>query len=337
MAAAHVDAPVAALSAEFCEYERSEPLLKENTRRWVMFPVEYPNLYDMYKKHTAAFWTAEDVDVAQDVQDFEGLSEDEKRFVRHVLALFLTFDKGILADSAGRMSTEIQSPEARGFYGFQITMESIHAEATARIMGQLVRDKEERSRLMEAARAMPAVEERMAWASTYLDPKRSFTERLLAFACVQSLFRSGAYCALFSLKERGVMPGLTFANERIARDKCMHADFAALLYSMLEHRLPEDVAHGIVRGAVDAEKKFICESLPCDLLGVSGQDMRSYVEHAADQLLAAFGHAKVFNVGNPFKWAASPALPDKEHFAEKKDAKSSAEPREEVFTMEEDF
>jgi len=336
---------MASMSSEFREYEQSEPLLKENPRRWVMFPVEYPTIYDMYKKHTAAFWTAEDVDLAQDMKDWEALGEDEKRFVKEGLAHLLTFDTGALADLATRISTEVQSPEARGFYGFQITMEAIHAEAHARLFSQIVKDKEERARLFAAARASPAAEARGSWAAEAFDAGRSFTERLVAFAFAQVVLRSGAYCAIFRLKDRELMPGLAFANERVARDKCMHADFAALLYSMLGHRLPEDAAQRIARGAVEAERRLICEALPSDLVGAGREEMGAYVEFVADRLLVALGHEKAFGVSCPFQWASMAELPDREHFAEKQEGGDRAasktpaggEAKEEVFAMDQEF
>jgi len=335
----------AGVSAEFREFEREEPLLKENPRRWVMFPVEYPTVYDMYKKHTAAFWTAEDMDVAQDLKDWETLGEEDQRFVKECLAYLLTFDGGALADLATKISTEVQSPEARGFYGFQITMEAIHAEAHARLFSQIIKDRDERSRLFAAARASPAAAARAAWAAEVFDAGKSFAERLVAFAFAQVVLRSGAYCAIYRLKARGLMPGLAFANERVSRDKCMHADFAALLYSMLGHRLPEDVARSIARGAVEAERQQICEELPSDLVGVSCAEMGAYLEHVADCLLVTLGHEKAFGTACPFQWAAMAELPDREHFAGQKDAERSnskagpggADAKEEVFAMDQEF
>jgi len=318
MAPAASAAPVSRVSAEYKELEKSDPLLKENPRRWVLFPIQYPAIYEMYKKHEASFWTAEEIDLAQDSKDWETLNDGEQHFVKHILAFFAASDGIVLENLASRFSTEIQVPEARAFYGFQIAMENIHSETYSLLIEQYVRDPAEKERVFDAIHTMPAVEEKARWAVQWMNEDNSFAERVVAFACVEGILFSGSFCAVYWLKKRGLMPGLTFSNELISRDEGLHAEFACLVYGMLQHQLPEDVVHGIVRGAVDAERKFICEALPCDLIGMNSELMTRYIEFVADRLLSALGHSKIFGSSNPFDWMELISLQGKTNFFEKR-------------------
>jgi len=313
-----VVAPVSRVSAEYRELEKSDPLLKENPRRWVLLPIQYPAVFEMYKKHEASFWTAEEIDLAQDTKDWERLTEGEQHFVKHVLAFFAASDGIVLENLAAQFSTEVQIPEARAFYGFQMAMENIHSETYSLLIEQYVKDPEEKDRVFNAINTMPAVQEKARWAVQWMNRESSFAERIVAFAAVEGILFSGSFCAIYWLKKRGLMPGLTFSNELISRDEGLHAEFACLLYGMLQHKLPEDVAHNIIKGAVDAERKFICEALPCDLIGMNSELMTKYIEFVADRLLSALGHSKVFGASNPFDWMELISLQGKTNFFEKR-------------------
>jgi len=310
--------PVSRISAEFRELEKEDPLLKENPRRWVLFPIQYPGIYEMYKKHEASFWTAEEIDLAQDSKDWDMLNEKEQFFVTHVLAFFAASDGIVLENLASRFSTEIQVPEARAFYGFQIAMENIHSETYSLLIEQYIRDPTERDRVFDAIHTMPAVEEKAQWAVQWMNDECSFAERVVAFACVEGILFSGSFCAIYWLKKRGLMPGLTFSNELISRDEGLHAEFACMVYGMLQNKLPEDVVHDIVRGAVGAERHFICDALPCDLIGMNSELMTRYIEFVADRLLVALGHSKLFGATNPFDWMELISLQGKTNFFEKR-------------------
>merc|ERR1712012_106210 len=261
--------------------------------RWVLFPIQYPSLYEMYKKHEASFWTAEEIDLAQDSKDWGTLAEGEQHFIKHILAFFAASDGIVLENLSSRFSTEIQVPEARAFYGFQIAMENIHSETYSLLIEQYVRDPNEKAKIFDAIHTMPAVEEKASWAVQWMSSESSFAERIVAFAAVEGVLFSGSFCAIYWLKKRGLMPGLTFSNELISRDEGLHAEFACLIYSMLQHRLPDVVVHDIIRGAVETERHFICEALPCDLIGMNSDMMTRYIEFVADRLLASLGHPKL--------------------------------------------
>merc|ERR1719382_1107139 len=272
----------------------------------------------MYKKHEASFWTAEEIDLSSDTKDWEGLSSDEQHFITHILAFFAASDGIVLENLAGNFSTEVQIPEARAFYGFQIAMENIHSETYSLLIEQYVRDPIEQDKVFNAIATMPAVCEKAQWAIQWMNTENSFAERLVAFAAVEGVLFSGSFCAIYWLKKRGLMPGLTFSNELISRDEGLHAEFACLLYSMLENKLPEDVVHDMIRGAVAVERKFICEALSCDLIGMNSELMTRYIEFVADRLLTALGHSKLFGASNPFDWMELISLQGKTNFFEKR-------------------
>merc|ERR1711988_1942182 len=311
-------APLSRISEQYRELEKADPLLLENPRRWVMFPIQYPQVWEMYKKHEASFWTAEEIDLSQDGKDWESLTANEQHFIKHVLAFFAASDGIVLENLAGQFSVEIQAAEARAFYGFQIAMENIHSETYSLLIEQYIKDPAEKDQLFDAINTMPPVKEKAQWAIQWMNRENSFAERVVAFAAVEGILFSGSFCAIYWLKKRGLMPGLTFSNELISRDEGLHAEFACLLYSMLQNPLPDDVAQSIIRGAVQVERKFICEALSCDLIGMNDVLMTKYIEFVADRLLSALGHPKLFNASNPFDWMELISLQGKTNFFEKR-------------------
>merc|ERR1712085_101249 len=251
-------------------------------------------------------------------KDWDTLSVSEQHFIKHVLAFFAASDGIVLENLAAQFTNEVQLPEARCFYGFQMAMENIHSETYSLLIEQYVRDPEEKEKIFDAIHTMPAVEEKAQWAVQWMNDESSFAERIVAFACVEGILFSGSFCAIYWLKKRGLMPGLTFSNELISRDEGLHTEFACLIYSMLKNPLPDDIVHDIVRGAVNAEKQFICEALSCDLIGMNSELMTRYIEFVADRLLSALGHPKLFGSSNPFDWMELISLQGKTNFFEKR-------------------
>jgi len=308
-----------AVSAQWKEYEKDEILLKENEQRWVMFPIQYPAIWEKYKQHEASFWTAEEIDLSQDMNDWDKLSDNEKHFLKHVLAFFAGSDGIVLENLASRFSAEVQIPEARAFYGFQMAMENIHSETYSLLIDQYCRNDEvEKDRLFRAINTIPVVAKKAEWAASWMSPALCFAERLVAFAAVEGILFSGSFCAIYWLKKRGLMPGLTFSNELIARDEGLHADFACLLYSMLDKKLPDQIVQDMIREAVEVEREFICDALSCDLIGMNKKLMSQYIEFVADRLLSELGHPKIFLTKNPFDWMELISLQGKTNFFEKR-------------------
>eukprot|EP01018_Ginkgo_biloba_P018907 Gb_41675 [translate_table: standard] len=295
-----------------------EPLLAENPQRFCMFPIKYPQIWEMYKKAEASFWTAEEVDLSQDNHHWEGLTSDEKHFISHVLAFFAASDGIVLENLAGRFMKEVQVPEARAFYGFQIAIENIHSEMYSLLLETYIKDPKEKVHLFNAFETIPCVAKKAYWALRWIESSESFAERILAFACVEGIFFSGSFCSIFWLKKRGLMPGLTFSNELISRDEGLHCDFACLLYSLLNHKLSENRVREIVCDAVEIEREFVCDALPCDLVGMNSKLMSQYIDFVADRLLVALGYTKVYNVQNPFDWMELISLQGKTNFFEKR-------------------
>ncbi|CAK0795428.1 unnamed protein product [Prorocentrum cordatum] len=310
---------LADVSARFREMEKEEPILKENPSRWVMLPIQHSDIWEMYKKHEASFWTAEEIDLAQDNKDWETLTTSEQHFVKHVLAFFAASDGIVLENLAAQFTNEVQLPEARAFYGFQMAMENIHSETYSLLIEQYIRDPAEKAMVFDAIHTMPPIREKAEWAVQWMSPdKTSFAERVIAFAAVEGILFSGSFCAIYWLKKRGLMPGLTFSNELISRDEGLHTEFACLIYSKLENKLPVEVVHGIIRGAVETERHFICEALSCDLIGMNSETMTRYIEFVADRLLVALGYSKLYGVSNPFDWMELISLQGKTNFFEKR-------------------
>jgi ribonucleotide reductase beta subunit family protein with ferritin-like domain len=300
------------------EIDANDPILMENKQRFVLFPIKHPAVWEMYKKAEASFWTAEEIDLAHDMTDWEKLTKDEKHFISHVLAFFAASDGIVNENLCERFASEVQLPEARCFYGFQIAMENIHSETYSLLIDQYIKDPVERSRLFRAIETVPCVAKKANWALKWIGGDSRFAERLVAFAVVEGIFFSGSFCAIFWLKKRGLMPGLTFSNELISRDEGMHCDFACLLYSMLDNKLSEETIHEIIGDAVKHEKEFICEALAVSLIGMNANMMGEYIEFVADRLLNALGVSKIYNTVNPFDWMELISLQGKTNFFEKR-------------------
>lgn len=305
-------------SREQIELEKDEPILKPNPRRWVLLPIMHKEVWDMYKKSEASFWTAEEIDLHRDLVDWEKLSANEQHFIKHVLAFFAASDGIVMENLAERFMSEVQIPEARSFYAFQIAVENIHSETYSLLIDNYIRNDKEKDHLFNAIQNIPAVGVKAAWAAKWINGTKSFAERLVAFCCVEGILFSGSFCAIFWLKKRGLMPGLTFSNELISRDEGLHADFGCLLYSMLKNRLPQEMLHRIIGEAVEVEKAFICDALPCDLIGMNSNLMSQYIEFVADRLLSCLGADKLFNAKNPFDFMELISLQGKTNFFEKR-------------------
>ena len=323
--------------------ETEEPILRDNKQRFVLFPLQYRPIWNMYKKAEASFWTVEEVDLVSDRRDWERLTTDERHFVSHVLAFFAASDGIVNENLAMNFCTEVQIPEARCFYGFQIMMENIHSEMYSLLIDTYVTDPEEKLRLFHAIETVPCVGKKADWALRYLDRERaSFAERLVAFAAVEGIFFSGSFCAIFWLKKRGLMPGLGFSNELISKDEGLHCDFACLLYTYLVNRLPEARVHEIVADAVAIEKEFITDALPVELIGMNSALKGQYIEFCADRLVEALGYQKLYNSRNPFEWMDMLSLSGKSNFFEKRVSEYSkagvgVKMEEQVFALDADF
>ncbi|WP_153801000.1 ribonucleoside-diphosphate reductase small subunit [Foetidibacter luteolus] len=320
---------------------QQEILLKENKERFVLLPIKYPQVWEMYKKHEASFWTAEEIDLSQDQKDWENMNEGEQHFIKHVLAFFAASDGIVNENLAVNFMSEVQLPEARCFYGFQIMMENIHSETYALLIDTYIKDPAEKARLFNAIETVDCVKQKAEWALRWIS-NGSFAERLVAFAAVEGIFFSGSFCSVFWLKKRGLMPGLSFSNELISRDEGLHCEFACLLYSMLQTKLTEQQVHGIIGDAVQIEKEFITEALPVKLIGMNADLMKQYIEFVADRWLTSLGYTKLFNSSNPFDFMEMISLQGKTNFFEKRvgdyqKAGVTSRKEEEVFSTEEDF
>jgi ribonucleoside-diphosphate reductase beta chain len=318
-----------------------ELLLQENKERFVLLPIKYPKVWEMYKLHEASFWTAEEIDLSPDLKDWEKLSADEQHFVKHVLAFFAASDGIVNENLAVNFMREVQLPEARCFYGFQIMIENIHSETYSLLIDTYIKDAAEKKYLFNAIETVPCVQKKAEWALKWIN-NGSFAERLVAFAAVEGIFFSGSFCSIFWLKKRGLMPGLSFSNELISRDEGLHCDFACLLYSMLENKLSEERVKAIIMDAVVNEHEFVTDALPVSLIGMNSKLMCQYIEFVADRLLVALGYSKVYNVTNPFDFMETISLQGKTNFFEKRVGEyqkagvmSSKEAQE--FKLDEDF
>ena len=295
----------------------NELLLRENKDRFVILPINYPAIWEMYKKHEASFWTAEEIDLGSDMKDWNNLNDGERHFISHVLAFFAASDGIVNENLAVNFMSEVQLPEARCFYGFQIMMENIHSETYALLIDTYIKDNVEKDKLFHAIDTVPAVKKKAEWALRWIE-NGTFAERLVAFAAVEGIFFSGSFCSIFWLKKRGLMPGLTFSNELISRDEGLHCEFACLLYSMLENKMSKDAVFSIIADAVEIEKEFITEALPVALIGMNAKLMSQYIEFVADRWLGELGYPKMFNATNPFDFMEMISLQGKTNFFEKR-------------------
>lgn len=315
-----------------------EPLLTENPDRYVMFPIKDHDIWKMYKKQMDCFWRAEEIDLSKDTKDWKTLSDNEKYFIKMILAFFAASDGIVLENLAQRFMSDVQLPEARAAYGFQIMMENIHSETYSLLIDTYIKNNDEKTKLFKAIENFPCIKKKADWALKWIqDNRSSFATRLVAFACVEGIFFSGAFCSIYWLKKKGVMPGLTFSNELISRDEGMHTEFAVLLFSKLNRRLKRSRVVEIVTAAVDLEKEFICEALPCKLLGMNGDLMSQYIEFVADRLLVQLGYSKVYKSRCPFDFMEMISMEGKTNFFEKRVGDyslSEAKKDDNVFNMD---
>merc|ERR1711962_836200 len=299
--------------------EEIEPLLKDNARRFVILPISYGDIWQMYKKAEASFWTAEEVDLSKDLADWDNLKDDERYFISHVLAFFAASDGIVNENLVERFMKEVQVPEARCFYGFQIAMENIHSEMYSLLIDTFIKDHAERERLFNAIETVPAVKKKAEWALRWINYENaSYAERVVAFASVEGIFFSGSFASIFWLKKRGLMPGLTFSNELISRDEGLHTDFACLMFKHLVNKPSQERIYSIVREAVDIECDFLTNALPVALIGMNCDLMVQYIKFVADRLLVELECPKVFNTKNPFDFMEAISLEGKTNFFEKR-------------------
>ena len=322
--------------------QENEVLLRENKDRFVILPINYPRIWEMYKKHEASFWTAEEIDLSDDQKHWESLNDGERHFISHILVFFAASDGIVNENLAVNFMSEVQVPEARCFYGFQIMMENIHSETYALLIDTYIKDPIEKDRLFHAIDTVPAVKKKAEWALRWIE-NGTFAERLVAFAAVEGIFFSGSFCSIFWMKKRGLMPGLTFSNELISRDEGLHCEFACLLYSMLSGKLSKQEVNHIITDAVDIEKEFITEALPVNLIGMNAKLMSQYIEFVADRWLVELGYDKVYNATNPFDFMEMISLQGKTNFFEKrvgdyqKSGVLNTTTESKAFSLDEDF
>ena len=319
----------------------TEPLLVPDDNRFVMFPIKHNDIWDMYKKQIDCFWRAEEIDLSKDSTHWDTLNADEKHFISMILAFFAASDGIVLENLASRFMTEIQVSEARAFYGFQIAMENIHSQTYSLLIETYIKDKEEKHKLFNAIEHFPCIKKKSDWAQKWIhDNRSSFATRLVAFACVEGIFFSGAFCSIYWLKKRGLMPGLTFSNELISRDEALHCEFAILLYSKLLKKIDKARIHELIKEAVEIETEFICEALPCRLIGMNSEMMTQYIQFVADRLCVQLGYKKIYNVGNPFDFMELISLESKTSFFERRNdayALANKSGINEAFSLNEDF
>lgn len=321
----------------------TESLLQDNASRFVLFPIQYDDIWAMYKKAMSCFWTVEEVDLAHDQNDWDALTPNERHFISHVLAFFAASDGIVNENLAMNFMSEVQVPEARCFYGFQIAIENIHSEMYSLLIDTLIKDNQEKSRLLNAIETVPCVATKAAWALKWCDPlNATFPERLVAFAVVEGIFFSGSFCAVFWLKKRGLMPGLCFSNELISRDEGMHCDFACLMYTKVVTKPTVGRILEIVEEAVAIEKEFVTDALPVRLIGMNSEQMCTYIEFCADRLLTALGYDTLYNAVNPFDWMTMISLQGKTNFFEKRVGEYSkagvgVDQADQVFSLSEEF
>ena len=320
----------------------NEPILQDNKDRFVLFPIKHHDMWQMYKKAEASFWTAEEIDLSQDLTDWNNkLTDDEKYFIKHVLAFFAASDGIVNENLAVNFMQEVQYPEARCFYGYQIMIENIHSETYSLLIDTYIKDPAEKNKLFNAIETVPCVTQKAEWALRWIS-NGNFNERLVAFAAVEGIFFSGSFCSIFWLKKRGLMPGLSFSNELISRDEGLHCDFACLIYTQLVHQLGSQKVTQIIIDAVEIEKQFVTDALPVKLIGMNAELMCQYIEFVADRLLVSLGCSKHYNTSNPFDFMELISLQNKTNFFEKRVAEYQksgvmADKAGQAFSLDEDF
>jgi len=320
----------------------TENLLIPDDKRFVMFPIQHDDIWKMYKKQVDCFWRAEEIDLCKDLKDWDTLSEDEQYFISMILAFFAASDGIVLENLSMRFMNDVQLAEARAFYGFQIAMENIHSETYSILIDSYIKDNNKKMVLFQAIENFQCIRNKAEWAQKWIKDHRSnFATRLIAFACVEGIFFSGAFCSIFWLKKRGLMPGLTFSNELISRDEALHTEFAILMYNKLNKKVNKARVYEIIKEAVEIETKFICEALPCRLIGMNSQLMIQYIQFVADRLSVQLGYEKIYNVSNPFSWMELISLQSKTNFFEKRVSDyalaTKIKNEDDIFELKEDF
>jgi len=296
-----------------------EPLLKENPNRFVMFPIEYHDIWELYKRHLGSFWTVEEVKLDKDMKDWISLTDDERYFIKNVLAFFAASDGIVNENLAVRFMSDIQISEARAFYGIQIAIENIHSEMYSLLIDTYITDIAEKNKLFTAIDTSPTIKKKAEWALKWMEDKdASFQTRVIAFACVEGIFFSGSFCSIFWLKKRGLMSGLTVSNEFISRDEALHVEMAVLIYKHIQNKLDTETIHKIISEAVQLEKEFIIESIPCAMIGMNADLMSQYIEYVADRLLVQLGYEKIYNTANPFGFMELISMENKTNFFEER-------------------
>ena len=320
-----------------------EPLLKENPNRHVIFPIEHSEIWAKYKQHMSVLWIAEEVDLSKDMADWVKLTDNEKHFIKHILGFFAGSDGIVMENLSMRFTREVGIPEARFFYACQNLMETVHSETYALLIDTYIEDKKEKVDILRAIQTIPVVQKKAEWALQWIENKdASFATRLLAFAVVEGIFFSGAFCSIFWLKQRGLMPGLTVSNELISRDEGLHTEFACLMYGKLQNKLVKHDAHKIIREAVKIEKQFITKALPCELIGMNSKLMAEYIEFVADRLSLQLGYPKIYHAKNPFAFMERLSMESKDNFFEKRvttyaKANTTGAAEDKKFSMDADF
>jgi ribonucleoside-diphosphate reductase subunit M2 len=322
---------------------KNESLLTPDDNRFVMFPIKDNDIWEMYKKAEDSFWRVQEVDLSKDLSDWNTLDTNEQHFISMILAFFAASDGIVLENLGLRFMTEVQLAEAKAFYGFQIAMENIHSIMYSQLIETYIQNPYVKSRLFEALDNFPCIRKKADWAIKWIqDDESDFATRLVAFACVEGIFFSGAFCSIYWLKKRGLLPGLTFSNELISRDEALHVEFAVLLYSKLNNKLDCYMVKKIIEEAVEIEKEFICEALPCNLIGMNNKLMARYIEFVADRLALQLGIAKIYNVGNPFDFMEMISIEGKTNFFERRVGEYALANKENgtnpaVFSFDDDF
>lgn len=314
---------------------------KNSDNRFVLFPITHNEVWKRYKDAVATFWTPEEVDLGKDKTDWEKLNDNEKHFIKNVLAFFAGSDGIVMENLGQRFMNDIDIPEVRSFYSYQLFIENVHSEMYSLLIDTYISDEKEKTRLFNAIDTIPAVSKKAKWALKWIENTDSFETRLVAFAAVEGIFFSGSFCSIYWLKNRGLMPGLTFSNELISKDEGMHTDFACLLYNMSANRLNNDTINEIIKDAVEIEKEFITESLPCSLIGMNAELMKQYIEYCADRILVQLGHEEIYNCSNPFTFMELISLRPKSNFFEVRVGEYKRETKSEAtsghWSLESDF
>ena len=322
-------------------YDTDEILLKKNKNRFVLFPIKYNDIYEEYKKAESTFWTINEIDLSKDINDWDKLNNNEKYFIKNIIGFFAGSDGIIIENLALRFLNEIEIPEARSFYSYQIFNENIHSETYSLLIDTYIKDNEEKNKIFNSIENIPCIAKKASWAYKWIQNNEvNFATRLIAFAIVEGIFFSGSFCAIYWLKKRGLMPGLTFSNELISKDEGMHCHFACLLYSYIKNKLKKEIVFEIFKEAVEIEKEFITDSIPCNMIGMNSIMMKQYIEFVSDRLLVQLGYSKIWNTENPFDFMELISLRPKSNFFELRVgeyAKSTISENSDTFTLDNNF